>query len=505
MKLQGRQGPRAGAVLVAQQARRAPQVRGTGGSIPPEQELESTYGAPVATGRFVWVANPTSGRVAYIDAQSYAIRVVEAGNAPTVLAAVPSSGGDIAIVLNKLSLDATVLRAGEDGSLSTASIAAPAGGNTWAISNDGRWAVAWSDARLASNPDPVDGFQDLTVLDLTSGNEKSWVLTVGYRPVALAFDASSKQAFAVTQDGVTVISLEGTPAVVRNIPLSDSIDDSSVGRDVSITPDGSYALVRREGVASITAVALASGTRTELAMPGPVTDLDLSVAGDVAVAVIRDTSQVAILPIPGAIGSADQISTVAIDEGVVGSVSLASQSSTALLYSNAVVSEILTALPLDGSPARSIKLRAPVLSVFPTPDAKHAIVLHSGAGVGSQYPSALSVVPIEAQLPARIEGLDAYPLSVAIAPDGTRALVATSDEALQKYKLHVASMPSLAVDSIELASPPIAVGIVAGAKRGFVAQRYADGRITFVDLVSGEARTLTGFELAAQVVDGGGK
>jgi len=36
--------------------------------LPPEEELESNYSAPVATGNYVWIANPVSGRVAYIDA-----------------------------------------------------------------------------------------------------------------------------------------------------------------------------------------------------------------------------------------------------------------------------------------------------------------------------------------------------------------------------------------------------------------------------------------------------
>ena len=45
-------------------------------------------------------------------------------------------------------------------------------------------------------------------------------------------------------------------------------------------------------------------------------------------------------------------------------------------------------------------------------------------------------------------------------------------------------------------------GIVAGAGRGYVAQKHPDGRITFVDFKTGSVRTLTGFELASQVVDG---
>ena len=52
-----------------------------------------------------------------------------------------------------------------------------------------------------------------------------------------------------------------------------------------------------------------------------------------------------------------------------------------------------------------------------------------------------------------------------------------------------------------LASPPIAAGIAVAAARGYVAQQHPEGRITFITLDSGEARTLTGYELGARVVD----
>jgi hypothetical protein len=58
------------------------------------------------------------------------------------------------------------------------------------------------------------------------------------------------------------------------------------------------------------------------------------------------------------------------------------------------------------------------------------------------------------------------------------------------------------VDRYELGSPPIAVGVLAASKRAFVAQKHPEGRVTFVDVETGLARTLTGFELGARVVDG---
>jgi hypothetical protein len=63
-------------------------------------------------------------------------------------------------------------------------------------------------------------------------------------------------------------------------------------------------------------------------------------------------------------------------------------------------------------------------------------------------------------------------------------------------------MPQLMVDRFPLASPPIAAGVIPSANRAFVAQLHPEGRLTFFDLDTGVARTLTGFELSSRVVDG---
>ena len=54
--------------------------------------------------------------------------------------------------------------------------------------------------------------------------------------------------------------------------------------------DGRYAFVRRDNRGDVTIVALETGTRTTVTLPGPVTDLDLSPKGDRAVAVVRQSA-----------------------------------------------------------------------------------------------------------------------------------------------------------------------------------------------------------------------
>src|SRR6185437_2554662 len=103
---------------------------------------------PVATGRYIWVANPDSGRVAYVAAATLEVHTVEAGNAPTYMSAIPSTADDAVVVLNVLSQDATILRVAPGGQLSKSTVSGlAAGANALTVSPDGRWVMAWTDVR----------------------------------------------------------------------------------------------------------------------------------------------------------------------------------------------------------------------------------------------------------------------------------------------------------------------------------------------------------------------
>lgn len=474
-----------------------------GASEPPaEREVESDYEAPVATGHFVWIANPKSGRVAFVDATTLEVRTVDAGNAPTYLAGVPGQTDDTTIVLNVLSSDATLLRATKQG-IVTRRFPVAQGANSFSIASDGSFAVAWADARKVPNAPATQGFQDLTVLDLVKGT--STILSVGYRPVAVGFSTGNTRAYAVTQDGIAIVDLAATPVVTKNVAVADSPAEDPGSRDVSVTPDGSLAFIRRDGQSTITAVSLADGARHAITLSGPVTDLDLDAKGERAVAVVRSTSEAVILPVPGVVADPDTKTTVEVTGETIGSVVLSPEGSTGLLYTNAVASPRLTVLGLTATPptTRTVRLYAPVLAVFSAPDAKHAVVLHDATAAtngSSATNGAFSLVPIAASLPAKIVATNAKPTAVAVAND--HAVVAERDDASRTYGAYVATMPQLMVERLALASPPTAVGIVEGSKRAYIAQDHPEGRLTFVDLDTGVARTLTGFELSSRVVDG---
>lgn len=472
---------------------------------PPEVEVESSFRAPVATGRYVWAANPDSGRVALIDALSFEVQVVEAGFQPTFIAAVskPGDSQDVAVVLNTGSADATLLSV-SNGDVEAHSAKVHQGANAWALSPSGRWAVAWTDYREVTKPDPTDGFQDLTVLDLSAVPLSATRLSIGFRPTRLFFNAAEDGLFVVTEPGISTVELGQDPRVGLLLELDQDVFDSPTGRDVTVTPDGAHALVRRQGSDQVEIVTLASGERFSLQFTGPVTDLDLTRDGARAVAVVRSRSEVVLFDVPGILTEPTAFQAVTITGETVGSVSLPSDPRRALLYSNALASDRVTVLNLEPGPDflsfRSVALKAPVLAVFPTDDASYALSLMTPPA-GSTKAGAFGVIPVDVALAPKVVGTDAPPNQIAVAPDGTRAVVTVRDDAQGVFGVYLARMPSLQVDYQPLASPPLAVGIVAAADRAFISQSHPEGRITFVNFADGSARTLTGFELGAKVVD----
>src|SRR5262249_40892271 len=122
------------------------------------------------------------------------------------------------------------------------------------------------------------------------------ILIVGYRPSAVSFDAAEEHAFFVTTPGMTVVDLGDAPHPDRDVVLTDNPVSDQAARDVSVTPDGNYAVVRLDGQKTLGVVDLGTGARTDVTLPDYVTDLDLSADGKQAFAV--SGGALVVVPIP---------------------------------------------------------------------------------------------------------------------------------------------------------------------------------------------------------------
>ena len=140
-------------------------------------------------------------------------------------------------------------------------------------------------------------------------------------------------------------------------------------------------------------------------------------------------------------------------------------------------------------------------SEFAAPHAASAIVFQKPIS-GSKKAGLFSGVPTLTQRSAKIVGTDAVPSALAFDEDGRFALVTVGNESSKFHGVYRVRLDTMQEDLVELASPPAiaATGIVESAGRGFVAQTHPEGRITFIDLETAQAHTITGFELAARIL-----
>jgi DNA-binding beta-propeller fold protein YncE len=478
---------------------------GAGGApivvVPPEKELEESFLAPVVTGKFVFSANPKSGRVAVIDAETFAVRLFNAGFGPKYLTAIPGNQG--AIVINELSHDTTLFHlSGDEVTVSDLVLPVHVDANAWATSPDGRFAIAWTRTEGDQKLDPTAGSQTITVLDLDKGTSKG--LSVGFHPTQVVVDDKSARAFVVSDDGISVISLSDASEMTLLVQVSEDPLEEPAARDVSILPDGSFAVVRLEGSTKLRIVDLSEEhVIRAFELGAPIADVDLSFDGKLALAAVPGLHQVVLVPMPPT-GDAASFERVTIPVEITSSIALSDRSELALLYQNGADNSHLTVLDLREGRQRAVNkldLKGPVSAAFAAPGAASAIVFQKPIA-GSTKAGLFSGVPTLERRPAKIIGTDAVPSALAFDDAGSFALVTVGQEKSTTYGVYCLRLDTMQEDFLELASPPAlaATGIVEEAGRGFVAQVHPEGRITFIDLETAHAHTITGFELAARIV-----
>jgi YVTN family beta-propeller protein len=526
---------------------------GAGGTanLPPEKETIASFELPHAGPNYVYVANPASNSVAVINAKTQAIQIVEAGAQPRFLQTFGDT--DAAIVLNVASFDATIVRTNKDtGASTTSKVSVQRGSNAIAVAPDGKHAVVYYDQTFSGAAGTPGSFQDVSVLTLREGADKSVGMTIGFRPSAVSFSADGQKAFIVTEDGVSILDFAGIEksgaGLADLVPLGDPGLIKTL--DVSITPDGRYALARQQNASVLRLVDLGSGAIQLLDVatlvpaapapeagappapipgdagdaappppptpppatpppPAPVTDLDLAPSGAYAMAVLRDRSAVVRLPIPDAFTRPSTATVTLVPGEIIGSVTLTPNEKYALLFTTVVdTNERLTILGLGaGEKPHSYQLRKSIQAIAVSPDDGTALVVHkklpgdpnqAGLDVEAQLDrkNGYSVVQLDTGR-AKLQ-VTAAPLGpFTIVPDGSELFILFNAAPL--YEVQMVDLLSFQIHPIELGSPPISVGAVPASERVFVGQSHPDGRISFIDWKTAAVQSVTGFELNSRI------
>ncbi len=493
----------------------------SGPMLPPEQEESLSFETPRAGRTSVYVPNPATHRVAVVNAESFGIETVASGLQPTYATTVP--GKDIALVINVGSADLTLLRT-LNGKTQVQRLPLGHDANVIAISPNGKHAVVYFDGSRGSQN--VTSFQDITVVDLTEGSESARGVSVGFRPQNVQFSSNGKQAFIVTEDGISVVELTqavSTPTIARLVSLGDTLSDT-LSVDVQVTADGHYAFARRTGDAAIRRVDLESEEIVAFSLEslqgaaagnalsaGPIdlSDMDLAPDGSALLAVERARGALLRIPIPEGFDDPSLIDVTLTGGQPVGSVSIAKTGKIAVLYTTVGNVEGLVLVNLEGGALpRGVRLRKSVRAVAISDDGTRALVLHNKnlvAGIdeearidASEGYSLLDTESGFAKLqltPARVRQQDIVVI------EGTRKLFTLlRDDGSAIRTLQIADLDSFQVTERPLARPPSSIGLVPALDRVFVGQESAGGMITFFHGDSGEvAKAVSGFELASRI------
>lgn len=474
---------------------------------------------PVATPRYVYALNPTSASVARIDPISLQIESITVGPSPVALVAMP--GEDAALALSSGDASLSLIESSTVPSKVTRFPLKRQHGRL-SLSPDGAFAVAWPDPAL---PPPSGAEGIFTLIDLKkarAGKPLTEVLTEragGYRITNVVFRTDLGATSRVSIFAKSTVSTWDLTAAASPLPqrltLPASMSTDLTAREVVSTPDGQVVMLRSTTTAEL--ASFAAGALTVVPLSEIATDLDLMPDGKAAVLALRASSKVAYLKIPADILNPAGIQEFAVDGGVVGQVALPpmvpASGMFAFVYSSVGGEESFARVNLPSGVVTRYPLEKTIDEISISPDAKSAIIIHQA------NPTTAATDPYEAAVD-RDQGFSVFdvgsgfwqlqrtgatrPTRYAFSPVGGFVGVALRDDGARKYALQAVNLSSLVSTTLALASTPLFMGTVPEAMgitphRVFVSQEHPAGRISVIQLDTGQVRTATGFTLNGEI------
>lgn len=283
--------------------------------------------------------------------------------------------------------------------------------------------------------------------------------------------------------------------------------------DISVTRTGDYAVARRQGTPVLLLVDLKAKSVSTLGLSSEITDLDLvdTAAGPQAFAVLRSESTLVRLDIPAGFTDVSHRKSWPFSGSMIGSVTISAKGTYALLYTTAVASKDLAVFDLVGEQvAPAPVIHKTIRAVAIAPDEKTALVLHNRT-----TPTSTSTSPSQQEMIDQSYGYTmvnlttgfsklittpADPNPFIITPDSSNAFVLLRDDKASIRTVQRISLESFIQSDFSLGSPPSSIAALS-VKTGkvFVGQVYPEGRISFINWLTDEVQTVTGFALNGRI------
>jgi len=282
--------------------------------------------------------------------------------------------------------------------------------------------------------------------------------------------------------------------------------------DVSVTSAGDYAIARRQGSPELLLVNLKTHQVTSLVLSSQVTDLDLLPSGTEAFAVLRDESTLVRIDIPNGFTKGAPLKEYQFDGVTIGSVTMSAKGKYALLYTTAVASKNLVILDFAKDEYRTVDLTKAIRAVAISPDENSALIVHtapatsgSGGTTGGTSSTSTSdtgfgytMVRMEDGY-RKVVSTPANPNPFAITPDSAYAFVLLRDDKASVRIAERIELSSFLVKDFPLGSPPNSIAALSGTQQVFVGQVYPEGRISFINWLTGSLTSVTGFALNGRI------
>lgn len=489
-----------------------------GRCVPPEVEQNrGLEGAPpIATPRYVFALNPSAASVARIDPLSLAIEAIPVGAGPRSLVAVP--GEDVAIVLSADDPSVSVIDARQTPSRVTR-LGLKRQFGALALAPDGRFAVAWPDPSVGPSSGAEGIFALIDVTQLRSGAPAQAVVerSGGFRLTDLVFRVEQGRAtrlYVFAKSTISVFELPPTTGLPTRVMLPASLAADVTSREVVATDDGRVVMIR--STTSPELAAFDGVTLRSVPLPEIATDLDLLPDGTAAVAALRSSGRVALIEVPGDLTNPSGIEAFPVADGGVGQVAIPPASDGGLfafVWSSVSADESLARVELPSGRVSRFPLEKLIDEVAISPDSRSAIVIHRanpGTSATDPYEIAVdrdegfSVLDVATGFSQLQRTGTTRPTRYAFSPRGGYVGVALRNDTLKRFQLQAVNLSSLVSSTLTLASTPLYMGTVPEAPgitphRVFVSQQHPAGRISVIQLDTGQVRTATGFSLNGEI------
>ena len=481
---------------------------------PPDVEVRPEADRPQSSGGRLFTLAPDSDALLVIDPDTLDIQAVPVPSDPQSLAVRP--GLRSAVVLSGSSRALTRVDLEPAPALFMTRL--PRRYGQVVASPDGRWALVWTPASVDAAED-AEGVVGLVPLEaMGTAEEVVHEVAAGFRLTDVHFvmeAGAATRVAVVSKAAVTHIELArlGDPGYRTQRVLLPASFAEVVGREVVAQPGSSVLLMRSLGEAALAVVDVVSSSVAQLPLPARATDLDLSPSGDFAVAALRGSGQVALLPLPLAPSSSTALRLFDVTGVPPGQIEVAADGRHAAVFSTTDGAERVGWLDLEQGSLQLIDgLDKAVRAVVLAPDGAGALVVHRPvtSSVADDYERMVdadegySLVDLTTGFVQLVRTYGAPPQEVVFGASGRYAAVTVRDDATGRHRVEAADFATLVVRSLDLASTPRYAGALPGSEAVWIIQAHPAGRISVLDPAAGRLRTLTGFQLNAEIVATGG-